>query len=149
MNANFTWSTTERGEKAILYNNYVYGLRRENQNGSLVYICTFKSCSRTITLKDNEIIKSNGTTDNHDPKLPENVQAVLSGLKRRVLTDINEPIGKIYEEEVKKFRRDNGSAGLIPIYSTWKTTLYNIRKTLLPPTPTLLSSITVPSDMYL
>ena len=38
MNTNFTWSTTERGEKAILYNNYLYGLRRENKNGSVVCI---------------------------------------------------------------------------------------------------------------
>ena len=103
MNTNFTWSTTERGENAILYNNHLYGLRRENKNGSFVYICTFKSCSRTITLKDNTIVKSNGSDHNHGPKLPENVQVVLCGLKRRVLTDSDQPVGKTYEEEVKKF----------------------------------------------
>ena len=103
MNTNFTWSTTERGEKAILYNNYLYGLRRENKNGSFVYICTFKSCSRTITLKNNTIIKSNGSDHNHNPKLPESVQALLCGLKRRVLSDFDQPVGKIYEEEMKKF----------------------------------------------
>ena len=86
MNTNFTWSTTDRGEKTILYNNYLYELRRENKNGSFVYICTFKSCSRTITLKDNTIIKSNGSDHNHDPKLPESVQGLLCGLKRRVLS---------------------------------------------------------------
>ena len=102
MNTNFTWSTTERGEKAILYNNYLYGLRRENKNGSFVYICTFKS-SRTITLKDNIIIKSNGSVHNHDPKLPESVQVLLCRLKRRVLSDFDQPVRKIYEEEVKKF----------------------------------------------
>ena len=53
MNTNFTWSTTEKGEKAILYNGYLYRLRRENQNGSLIYVCTFKWYSRTITLKNN------------------------------------------------------------------------------------------------
>jgi hypothetical protein len=45
-------------------------------------------------------------------------------------------------------RRDNGSAGLIPIHGTRKSTLYAIRKTMLPPAPTLLSSIVVPDDMY-
>ena len=103
MNTNFTWSTTEKGEKAILYNNYLYRFRRENQNSLLVYMCTFKSCSRTITLRNNVIMSSNGTNHNHDPKLPENVQTVLTGLKRRVLTETDQPVGKIYEEEVKKF----------------------------------------------
>ena len=98
MNTNFTWSTTERGEKATLYDNYLYGLRRENKNGSFVYVCTFKSCSRTITLKDNTIIKSNGSDHNHDPKLLESVQALLCGFKRRVLSDFDQSVEKIYEE---------------------------------------------------
>ena len=34
------------------------------------------------------IIKLNSENHNHDPKLPENVQTVFSGLKRRILTDI-------------------------------------------------------------
>ena len=95
MNTNFTWSTTERGEKAILYSNYLYGLRRENKNGSFVHICTFKSCSLTITLKDNTIIKSNSSDHNHDPKLSESVQALLCGLKPRVLSNFDQPVGKI------------------------------------------------------
>lgn len=102
MNTNFTWSTTEKGEKAILYNDYLYRLRRENQNGSLTYVCTFKLCSRTITLKDNVLLKTNGGNHNHDRKLPENVQAVFCGLKRRVLADIDQPVTKLYEDEVKK-----------------------------------------------
>ena len=103
MDKNFTWSTTERGDKAILYNNYLYGLKRVNQNRTLIYVCTFKSCSRAITLKNDAIVKPNGVNHNHDPKLPENVQTVLTGLKRRVLTEIDQPVSQLYEEEVKKF----------------------------------------------
>ena len=29
MNRNFTWTTSQRGEKAILYNNYLYRLKRK------------------------------------------------------------------------------------------------------------------------
>ena len=103
MDRNFTWTPSQRGEEAILYNNYLYRLKRKNQDGSAIYICTFKWCSRTVTLKNNAIIKSNCDKHNHDPKLPENVQGVLCGLKRRILTDIDQPIIQIYEEEVKKF----------------------------------------------
>ena len=102
METNFTLSTTQKGEKAILYNRYPYRLKRENQNGTHLYVCTFNCCSGTIFLKDNAIIKANGENQNHDPKLPENVQTVLVGLKRRVLSDIEKPIPTIYDEELKK-----------------------------------------------
>jgi hypothetical protein len=85
MNTNFTWSTTERGEKTILYNNHLYGLRRENKNGSFVYICTFKSCSRTVTLKDNTIIKSNGLDHNHGA-----YQKVLRSISHRYIDVIQD-----------------------------------------------------------
>ena len=103
MNIKFTWSTTQKGERAILYNNYLYRLRCKNQNSSLIYVCTSKSCPCVITLKNNAIIKLNCTNRNHDPKLIKNVQNILAGLQRRILTDVNQTIGKINEEEVKKF----------------------------------------------
>ena len=87
-----TLSTTQKGEKAILYNRYLYRLKRENQNGTHLYVCTFNCCSRTISLKDNAIIKINGENHNHDPKLPGNVQTLLVGLERRVLSAIEKPI---------------------------------------------------------
>ena len=68
MDTNFTWSTTQKGEKALLCNNYLYRLRRENQNGSFIYVCTTKSCSRVITLKNDAIIKCDVTSHNHDPR---------------------------------------------------------------------------------
>ncbi|CAF0968541.1 unnamed protein product [Rotaria magnacalcarata] len=148
MDTKFAWSTTEKGEKVILYNNYVYHLKRENKNTSSHYVWTFNACSRSITLKNNVIIKSNAENHNREPKLPENVQAVFCGLKRRVLDDVDQPISKIYEEEVKKFRRENGTTGPVPVFQAWKSTLYSIRKTILPPTPLSLSSIIIPGDMY-
>ncbi|CAF2716925.1 unnamed protein product [Rotaria sp. Silwood2] len=92
MDTKFAWSTTKKGEQAILYNNYLYHLKRENKNTSSLYVCTFKSCSRSITLKNNVIIKSNDENHNHEPKLSENVQRVFCGLKRRVLDDVDQPI---------------------------------------------------------
>ena len=79
MEISFTLSTTQKGEKAILYNKYLCRLKRENQNGTLLYICTFNCRSHTITLKDNAIIKVNDENHNHEPKLPESVQIVFVG----------------------------------------------------------------------
>ena len=54
-------------------------------------------------LNNNTTIELNCTNHNHDPKLTEHVQNVLTRLKRRVLTDADQTIGKIYKEEVQKF----------------------------------------------
>ncbi|CAF1086026.1 unnamed protein product [Rotaria sordida] len=116
MNTTFVWSTTEKGEKAILYNSYLYRLKCENQNGSLISICTFKWCSRIITLKNDAIIKTNGENYNHDLKLPEKVRTMLCGLKYRRLTDVDEPVTKLYEDEVKRFRSENSTAGPVPVF---------------------------------
>ena len=56
MNTNFTWSTTEKGERAISYNNYLYRLKRENLNGSFVYVCIIKSSPCSITVKNDTIL---------------------------------------------------------------------------------------------
>ena len=101
MNTNFIWSTDAKDEKSILYSNYLYRLKRENKNGLLIYVCTFKWCTRTITLKNNVIINLNSENQNHDLKLPENVQTVYSGLKSRILADIDQHVTKIYGDEAK------------------------------------------------
>jgi len=54
-------------------------------------------------VKNDTILKCKGTSHNHDRKLAENVQNIFTGLKCRILDDIDKPIGKIYEEEVKRF----------------------------------------------
>ncbi|CAF2049830.1 unnamed protein product [Rotaria magnacalcarata] len=102
MDTKFTWSTNQKGEKALLYKNYLYRLRRENQNGSLIYVRINKSCPRVITLKNDAIIQCDVTRHNHDPRLTEDVQTVFTGLKCHVINDVDQSIGKIHEEEVKK-----------------------------------------------
>ena len=90
-NMNFTWLTTQKGEKAIRYDDYFFGLKSENQNDSAVQ----SNPVVVLSLKNDIIIKSDGTSPNHAPKLSDNVQAVLTGLKHRVLTDNDQLIGKI------------------------------------------------------
>ena len=104
MDTKFTWSTTQKDKRTILYNNYLYRFGRKHQNSSLICVSTIKSCPCVITVKNNPIIKLNCTNHNHDLKLTENVQNVLNELKRLVLTDVDHTIRNIYEE-VKRFMR--------------------------------------------
>ncbi|CAF5222129.1 unnamed protein product, partial [Rotaria magnacalcarata] len=64
-------------------------MKRETQKGTSLCVCTNKSCSRSVTLQNDAIIKCNGITHAHDPKLNDNVQVVLTGTKRRILADVD------------------------------------------------------------
>ncbi|CAF1383740.1 unnamed protein product [Rotaria sordida] len=44
-------------------------------------------------------------------------------------------------------RRENGTAAPVPVFRAWKSTLYSIRKIILPPTPLSISSIYIPEDI--
>ena len=81
MNTNLV-NNSKKVKKAVRHNDYLNQLKSENQNGSVIYICTIKSCGRLITLKNDVIIKSDGRSHNHAPNLSDDVQAALTELKR-------------------------------------------------------------------
>ena len=47
----------QKGEKAMLYNNYLYRMKRETQKGISLCVGTNKSCTRRVTLQNDTIIK--------------------------------------------------------------------------------------------
>ncbi|CAF5013356.1 unnamed protein product, partial [Rotaria sp. Silwood1] len=55
--------------------------QQRKRNDLFIYVCTLKSCPRVNPLKNDAILKWNGTCHNHDPKLAENVQNILTELK--------------------------------------------------------------------
>ena len=71
METNFILSTTNKDEKAILYNKYQYRLKRENQNDTHLYIRLLFSYDYLVY----------GKNHNHDLKLSKNVQTILVRLK--------------------------------------------------------------------
>ena len=47
----------KKGEKAMLYNNYLYRMKCTTQKGTSLYVCTNKSRTRRVTLQNDTIIK--------------------------------------------------------------------------------------------
>ncbi|CAF4524225.1 unnamed protein product [Didymodactylos carnosus] len=68
----------------------------------------------------------------HDAKLPENVLNCVSSIKKRILEEPTTPIPQIYDQQVKKFRRDNGSAATVPVFDSIRQSLYYTRLSVLP-----------------
>jgi hypothetical protein len=71
-------------------------------------------------------IKPNGRHEfEHAQKMDGCVYECIKSMKRRIDEDPATPVSILYEQEVKKFRRENGTAGLVPVHSKKKGALLN------------------------
>ncbi|CAF4228058.1 unnamed protein product, partial [Rotaria sordida] len=115
-----------------------------------MWICTHRSCNASITTREDSIvktssIKSDGTHEfQHPPKMDLKVYECIRSIKRRIEEEPTAPVSLLYEQQVKKFRRENGSAGSVSIFDRVKSSLYEYRSSMQPPIPKTLSSIIVP-----
>jgi hypothetical protein len=133
-----------------MYKNYLFRLKRTNKNGNEVWMCTHKLYNVSITMREGSIIKtfsikSDGSPEfEHQEKMGINTYECIRSVKRRIDEEPTAPVSSLYEQEVKKFRRENGSAAMIPIFDRAKSSLYEYRSSKHPPVPKSLSSIYVP-----
>ncbi|CAF1546148.1 unnamed protein product [Didymodactylos carnosus] len=84
--------------------------------------------------KANEAIIGSSGIDNegahypqHEAKLSTNVYECIKAIKRQIVEEPTTPVTQVYNEQVKKFRRENGSAATISIFDTIKSSLYTTR----------------------
>ncbi|CAF1077092.1 unnamed protein product [Didymodactylos carnosus] len=97
--------------------------------------------------------KCSGIDDNdthypmHDPKLLVNVLNCVNSIKKRVLEEPTTPIPQIYDQQVKKFRRENGSAATVPVFDSIRQSLYSTRLSVFPLLPKTLQSLVIPQQM--
>ena len=68
----------------------------------------------------------------------------IRSIKRRIEEGPTAPVSLLYDQQVKKFRCENGSAGAIPIFDRVKSSLYEYRSSKQPLIPKILSSIIIP-----
>ncbi|CAF3421432.1 unnamed protein product [Rotaria sp. Silwood1] len=133
-----------------MFKNYLFGLKRTNKNGNQIWICTHKLCNASIVMREGLIvktssIKSDGSHEfQHQRKLDANVYECIRSIKRRIDEDPATPVSVLYEQQVKKFRRENGAAGSVPVFDRVRSCLYEYRSSKHPPVPKSLSSIEVP-----
>ena len=114
-----------------------------------MWICTHRSCNASITTHEDSIVKTSsikpdGTHDfQHPPKMDLKVYERIRSIKRRIEEELTAPVSLLYDQQVKKFRRENGSAGAVPIFDSVKSSLYEYRSSKQPPIPKTLSSIII------
>jgi hypothetical protein len=68
-------------------------------------------------------------------------------IKRRIEEELTAPVSLLYDQQVNKFRHDNGSAAAVPIFDRVKSSLYEYRLAKQPPIHKTLTSIDIPDQL--
>ncbi|CAF5027825.1 unnamed protein product [Rotaria sp. Silwood1] len=76
-----------------------------------------------------------------------NVYECIKSIKRRIEEEPTAPVSLLYDQQVKKFRRENGTAAEVPVFDRIKSSLYEYRSSKQPPIPKTLASIDVPYSL--
>ncbi|CAF2812787.1 unnamed protein product [Rotaria sp. Silwood2] len=146
----FSTITTQSGKNGIVFKNYHFGMKRKNKNGTEVWICTHKMCNASININESSIVKTSSIKPNgshefeHQAKMSLEVYECIKSIKRRIEEEPTVPVTLLYDQQVKKFRRDDGSTASIPVFDRVKSSLYEYRSSKYPPVPRSLSSIDIP-----
>jgi hypothetical protein len=80
-------------------------------------------------------------------KIHGHVYECIKSMKPRIEKDPATPVSILYEQEVKKFRRENGTARLVPEFDRVRSCLHNSRSLKHPTLPKSLSTIEVPHPL--
>ena len=110
-------------------------------------------CNATITTRECSIIKTSSIKSDgsheyeHEPKLFLNVYECIKSIKRRIEEEPTAPVSLLYNQQVKKFRPENGSATATPVFTSVKFSLYEYRSSKQSPAPKTLEPIDVPYSL--
>ena len=146
----FSKFTTQTDNGGIMFKNYHFGLKRANKCVTHMWICTHRSCNASIITLEDSIVKTSsieqdGTHDfQHPPKIDLKVYECIRSIKRRIEEESTAPVSLLYDQQVKKFSHENGSADAVLIFDRVKSSLYEYRSSKQPPIPKTLSSIIIP-----
>ena len=152
-NISFLTIITQSGNNGVMFKNYHFELRRTNINGTKIWFCTHKLRNATITTCECSIIKTSSIKSDgsheyeHEPRMSLNVYECIKSIKRRIEEEPTAPVSLLYDQQVKKFRSENGSAATIPVFTSDQSCLYECRLSKQPPVPTTLESIDVPNSL--
>ncbi|CAM4828975.1 unnamed protein product [Rotaria magnacalcarata] len=146
----FSLISTQSNKDGIVFKNYHFGMKRINKNGTQVWICTHKLCNAAINICNGSIVKTSSIKPDgshefeHQPKMSLDIYECIKSIKRRIEEEPTAAVSLLYDQQVKKFRRENGTAASIPVFDRVKSSLYEYRSSKQPLVPKALSSIDIP-----
>lgn len=101
----YSFVSTQKGSKAIRFDDNFYRLQKSNKNGTTRWICTNRLCSASLTI-NNEIIQVVRGTHNHNSiqrSIP--IVKIIDDIRNEVCDNISKPIPQIYNDRVSQYVR--------------------------------------------
>ena len=138
---------TQSGKNGIPFKNYFLVLKRTKKNENEIWICTHKLCNASIMMHEGLVIKMSSIRSDgshkfqHQQKMDVNVYECIRSLNRRIDKDPVTPVPLLYDQVVKKFKRENGTTGSVPMFDRVKSSLYKYRSSKHSPALKSLSTI--------
>src|SRR5690348_15139503 len=93
---------TQKGYKAIRFNDHIYRFQKSNKNGSTRWICTNRRCSASLTMKNDIIDVVRGTHNHNSIERSISIIKVIDEIRNEVCSNTSKPIPQIYNEHVSQ-----------------------------------------------
>jgi hypothetical protein len=94
---------TQKGFKAIHFQENFYRLQKSNKNGTTRWICTKRQCSSSLTIKNETIQVVRGTHNHGNLKRSVPIMKVVDEIRHAVCNNVSKPIAQIYNEHVSQY----------------------------------------------
>ena len=94
---------TQKGSKAILFQQNFYRLQKHNKNGTCRWVCTNRLCSCSITMNEKKIQAIRGIHSHDNVQRSLSVIQTVQEIRQEVQNDLNKPIPQIYYQMVADY----------------------------------------------
>ena len=94
---------TQKGSKAIHFQQNLYRLQKTNKNGTASWVCTNRRCSSSLTINDEKIQKIRGKHNHSSIKRSLSILDMVNGIRQEVSENLSTPITQIYNQAVSEY----------------------------------------------
>lgn len=98
--------STQKGSKAVRFNDNFYRLQKTNKNGTTRWICTNRQCSASLTMNNDIIEAVRGTHDHNNMKRSISITQVIDEMRSEVCENLSKPITHIYNDHVAEYVKE-------------------------------------------
>ena len=94
---------TQKGYKAIHFQQNLYRLQKTNKNRTARWVCTNRQCSSSLTINGEKIQKIRGKHNHSSIKRSLSILEMINGIRQEVSEHLSTPITQIYNRTVSEY----------------------------------------------
>ena len=130
--------TTQKGGEALIWQGYKFTLNRTMANGNKYWRCSKRSCLARLTSDGDEVTQQTNGYNHAIDGVEAQVERVKHNLRKQAREEVT-PIQSIYNDALVDIatnsEENEALAGSLPTFLSLKSSLYQSRRSRLPPLP--------------